>query len=79
METKMETNQEMMKAMVEANNVKFEALRGISLSLISIRQTRTEPTQGEMEAKMDIHQERLEVAVYNIRFGLEKTIQTSGG
>jgi hypothetical protein len=52
----MEANHEKRDAKIDANNEKFEALRGTPISRMDIHQPRTESTQEEMKAKMDIHQ-----------------------
>jgi hypothetical protein len=49
-----------MEARIEANNEKFEALRGTLLSRMVIHQARTQDIQEEMEAKMIKNQERIE-------------------
>jgi hypothetical protein len=41
---------------------------------MGIHQARTEPTEEEMKAKMNIKQEKMEVAIHSIRSELEKTI-----
>jgi flagellar biosynthesis chaperone FliJ len=42
---------------------------------MDIHQARTESTQEEMKAKMDIHQEKMEAAINSIRTELEETIK----
>jgi hypothetical protein len=40
---------------------------------MDIHQARTEANQGEMEAKMDIHQENMKAVIHSIRSKLEET------
>jgi copper homeostasis protein CutC len=65
------TNQEEMmvrlESKIEANNEKFEVLPGSPISQTDIHQARTEFTQEEMKAKMDIHQEKMEAAIHSIQ------------
>jgi hypothetical protein len=52
---KMDANQERTEAKIEANNEKFEVLRGTLVSWMDIDQARTVSIQEDMKAKMDIH------------------------
>jgi hypothetical protein len=42
---------------------------------MDIQQARTESTQEEMKARMDIHQEKMEAAIHSIWSELEETIK----
>jgi hypothetical protein len=57
------------------NGEKFQVLRGTLISLMDIRQARTESTQDEMKAKMDIHQEKMEVAIQSNWFEVEDSVK----
>jgi hypothetical protein len=47
----MENNHEKMDARIDANNEKFEALRGTLVSRMDIHQARTVSTQEEMKPR----------------------------
>jgi uncharacterized damage-inducible protein DinB len=87
-ETNAETkiNQERAKAQVEANNEKFEALRGTLRSRMDIQQVWTEAIQEEIKAKMNKNQEKMEatigscevdmrIAITSIRADLEESMK----
>jgi hypothetical protein len=56
-----------MKAEIRANNEKFEVFHDTLAFWMNIHQVRTESTQEQIKAKMDIHQEKMEVAIHCIQ------------
>jgi hypothetical protein len=78
-------NMELLKAvqeMMDANQAKVEANQGkmaarlvAKIEDIKVNQAKTEFTQEEMNAKMDMHQENMEATMHSIRSELEETIK----
>jgi hypothetical protein len=75
MKAKADANLREMKGKIKPNNEKFEVLRGTLVSWMDIHQARTESTQEEMKAKIDIRQKKMEAAIHSIWSGLEETIK----
>jgi hypothetical protein len=56
-------HQEKTEARINANNEKFEVLRGTLVSRMDTHQARTKAIQEEIMSKMDAHQERMETSM----------------
>jgi hypothetical protein len=56
-----------MEVRIDAGNEKFEVSQGTLVSWMDNYQARTMSTQEEMEARMGIHQEKMEAAVHSMR------------
>jgi hypothetical protein len=52
---------------IDANNQNLEVHRGTLVSGMHIHQARTVSTREEMKAKMNIHQEKMKVAIHSVR------------
>jgi chromosome segregation ATPase len=62
-----------METQIEANNEKFEALRGTLLSRKDIHQASTEAIQEEMKAKMNKNQEKMDDWLEEMKAWRKKT------
>jgi hypothetical protein len=57
-DAKIDSNQEKKEAMIDTNNEKYEVLRGTLIFWMNIHQAKTESTEEEMKANMNIIKRR---------------------